>query len=144
MLLKFALNAAMLVVRVMSNRSLYAIHTAPEARPGLHGRPVALGPPAAPVQPARLSITQLCSRWQLGRKTVYKFIDSRILPAWKVGRHLIVCPFETCCSSRRKMRLAKSSAKLRIQRRRVADRPVKWVVFATIGAVENVKGNANP
>jgi excisionase family DNA binding protein len=33
-------------------------------------------------------VSQLCRRWQLGRKTVYKFIDARILPAWKVGSHL--------------------------------------------------------
>jgi excisionase family DNA binding protein len=33
-------------------------------------------------------VSQLCRRWQLGRKTVYKFIDANILPAWKVGRHL--------------------------------------------------------
>jgi excisionase family DNA binding protein len=38
--------------------------------------------------PAWLSVAQLCRRWQLGRKTIYKFIDSRILPAWKVGSHL--------------------------------------------------------
>lgn len=38
--------------------------------------------------PAWLTVSQLCSRWQLGRKTVYKFIDARILPAWKVGSHL--------------------------------------------------------
>jgi excisionase family DNA binding protein len=38
--------------------------------------------------PAWLTISQLCRRWQLGRKTVYKFIDARILPAWKVGSHL--------------------------------------------------------
>jgi excisionase family DNA binding protein len=35
-----------------------------------------------------LTISQLCRRWQLGRKTVYKFIDANILPAWKVGSHL--------------------------------------------------------
>jgi len=35
-----------------------------------------------------LTVSQLCRRWQLGRKTVYKFIDARILPAWKVGTHL--------------------------------------------------------
>jgi excisionase family DNA binding protein len=35
-----------------------------------------------------LTISQLCHRWQLGRKTVYKFIDAKILPAWKVGSHL--------------------------------------------------------
>src|SRR4030095_13803305 len=38
--------------------------------------------------PAWLSVAHLCRRWQLGRKTIYKFIDSRILPAWKVGSHL--------------------------------------------------------
>lgn len=38
--------------------------------------------------PAWLTISQLCRRWQLGRKTVYKFIDADILPAWKVGSHL--------------------------------------------------------
>ena len=38
--------------------------------------------------PAWLTVSQLCRRWQLGRKTVYKFIDARILPAWKVGSHL--------------------------------------------------------
>jgi excisionase family DNA binding protein len=35
-----------------------------------------------------LTITQLCRRWQLSRKTIYKFIDAKILPAWKVGSHL--------------------------------------------------------
>jgi excisionase family DNA binding protein len=40
------------------------------------------------VGPAWLTVSQLCRRWQLGRKTVYKFIDARILPAWKVGSHL--------------------------------------------------------
>jgi excisionase family DNA binding protein len=38
--------------------------------------------------PAWLSVAQLCQRWQLDRKTVYKFIDSGILPAWKVGPRL--------------------------------------------------------
>jgi excisionase family DNA binding protein len=38
--------------------------------------------------PAWLTVAQLCRRWQLGRKTVYKFIDAEILPAWKVGGHL--------------------------------------------------------
>jgi excisionase family DNA binding protein len=37
---------------------------------------------------AWLTISQLCRRWQLGRKTVYKFIDAKLLPAWKVGSHL--------------------------------------------------------
>ena len=38
--------------------------------------------------PAWLTVSQLCRRWQLGRKTIYKFIDARVLPAWKVGSHL--------------------------------------------------------
>jgi excisionase family DNA binding protein len=37
---------------------------------------------------AWLTIAQLCGRWQLGRKTVYKFIDAKLLPAWRVGRRL--------------------------------------------------------
>ena len=39
-------------------------------------------------RPAWLTVSQLCRRWQLGRKTVYKFIDAKILPAWRVGSHL--------------------------------------------------------
>jgi excisionase family DNA binding protein len=38
--------------------------------------------------PAWLSVSQLCRRWQLSRKTIYKFIDSGILPVWNVGSHL--------------------------------------------------------
>jgi excisionase family DNA binding protein len=41
-----------------------------------------------PWEPAWLSVEQVCNRWQLDRKTVYKFIDARVLPAWKVSRHL--------------------------------------------------------
>jgi excisionase family DNA binding protein len=40
------------------------------------------------LDPAWLSVAQLGRRWQLDRRTIYKFIDSRILPAWKVGSHL--------------------------------------------------------
>jgi len=40
------------------------------------------------IGPAWLTVSQLCRRWQLDRKTIYKFIDARILPAWKVGSHL--------------------------------------------------------
>jgi excisionase family DNA binding protein len=40
------------------------------------------------VGPVWLSVAQLSRRWQLSRKTIYKFIDTRILPAWKVGSHL--------------------------------------------------------
>ena len=38
--------------------------------------------------PAWLTVSQLCRRWQLSRKTVYKFITAKTLPAWKVGSHL--------------------------------------------------------
>lgn len=38
--------------------------------------------------PAWLTVSQLCRRWQLDRKTVYKFIDAELLPAWRVGPHL--------------------------------------------------------
>jgi excisionase family DNA binding protein len=40
------------------------------------------------IGPVWLTVSQLCRRWQLSRKTIYKFIDARVLPAWKVGRHL--------------------------------------------------------
>ena len=40
------------------------------------------------IEPAWLTVSQLARRWQLGRKTIYKFIDSGTLPVWKVGRHL--------------------------------------------------------
>jgi excisionase family DNA binding protein len=40
------------------------------------------------IGPAWLTVSQLCRRWQLDRKTIYKFIDAKILPAWKVGEHL--------------------------------------------------------
>jgi excisionase family DNA binding protein len=46
---------------------------------GHHGRRIA---------PVWLTVAQLCRRWQLSRKTIYKFIDAKILPAWKVGDHL--------------------------------------------------------
>jgi len=40
------------------------------------------------IGPSWLTVSQLCHRWQLGRKTVYKFIDAGVLPAWRVGSHL--------------------------------------------------------
>ena len=39
----------------------------------------------AEVERAWLSVAQLCVRWQLNRKTIYKFIAAKILPAWRVG-----------------------------------------------------------
>ena len=39
-------------------------------------------------EPAWFTVAQLCQRWQLGRKTIYKFIDTEVLPAWKVGIRL--------------------------------------------------------
>jgi excisionase family DNA binding protein len=49
--------------------------------------------PAAParrirVDPAWLTVSQLCRRWQVGRKTIYKLIDAEILPVWKVAGRL--------------------------------------------------------
>jgi len=44
--------------------------------------------PGRRVDPAWLTVSQLCRRWQLGRKTIYKFIDAEILPVWKVGGRL--------------------------------------------------------
>ena len=41
-----------------------------------------------PAEPQWFTVSQLCQRWQLGRRTIYKFIDSKTLPAWKVGTHL--------------------------------------------------------
>ena len=40
------------------------------------------------IGPTWLTVSQLCRRWQLSRKTIYKFIDAKILPAWKVGSRL--------------------------------------------------------
>jgi excisionase family DNA binding protein len=45
-------------------------------------------PPGRRVDPVWLTVSQLCRRWQLGRKTIYKFIDAQILPVWKVGGRL--------------------------------------------------------
>jgi excisionase family DNA binding protein len=47
-------------------------------------------PPSVPsdLSPTWLTISQVCRRWQIGRKTVYKFIDAEILPAWRVARRL--------------------------------------------------------
>jgi len=44
--------------------------------------------PGRHVDPSWLTVSQLGRRWQLGRKTIYKFIRARDLPAWKVGSHL--------------------------------------------------------
>jgi len=45
-------------------------------------------PDPSRVGPAWLTVSQVSCRWQLDRKTVYKFIDAKILPVWKVGSHL--------------------------------------------------------
>jgi len=39
-------------------------------------------------EPAWFTISQLSRRWQLDRRTIYKFIDCKILPVWRVGSHL--------------------------------------------------------
>jgi hypothetical protein len=33
-------------------------------------------------------VSQLSLRWRLDRKTIYKFIDCKILPVWKIGTHV--------------------------------------------------------
>ena len=43
---------------------------------------------APPTELAWFTLSQLSKRWQLGRKTIYKFIDSKLLPAWKASPHL--------------------------------------------------------
>jgi len=40
------------------------------------------------IGPAWFTVSQLCLRWQVDRKTIYKFIDAKILPAWKIGNRL--------------------------------------------------------
>jgi excisionase family DNA binding protein len=42
----------------------------------------------ASAEPAWFTVSQLCQRWQLGRKTIYRFIDSGLLPAWMPSTHL--------------------------------------------------------
>jgi excisionase family DNA binding protein len=69
--------------RSSSSRERRRTH-APAARSvlpdsGHHGRRIG---------PVWLTIAQLCRRWQLSRKTIYKYIDAKTLPAWKVGSHL--------------------------------------------------------
>jgi len=39
-------------------------------------------------EPVWFTVAQLSQRWQLDRKTIYKFIDCKILPVWRVGTHL--------------------------------------------------------
>jgi len=39
-------------------------------------------------EPVWFTVSQLSQRWQLDRKTIYKFIDCKILPVWRVGTHL--------------------------------------------------------
>src|SRR3989441_2800993 len=39
-------------------------------------------------EPMWFTVSQLSQRWQLDRKTIYKFIDCKILPVWRVGTHL--------------------------------------------------------
>ena len=39
-------------------------------------------------EPVWFTVSQLSQRWQLDHKTIYKFIDCKILPVWRVGTHL--------------------------------------------------------
>ena len=45
-------------------------------------------PDPSRLDPAWLTVSQVSCRWQLDRKTVYKFIDAQILPVWKVGSRI--------------------------------------------------------
>jgi excisionase family DNA binding protein len=58
------------------------------AGPRISGKAQRGFPAPPPLKPAWLSVAQLGRRWQLDRRTIYKFIDSGILPAWKIGSHL--------------------------------------------------------
>jgi excisionase family DNA binding protein len=40
------------------------------------------------IHPAWLTVAQLSRRWQLGRQTIYQFINAGKLPAWKISTHL--------------------------------------------------------
>lgn len=89
------------VVRARSSSNRYSIededsYSMPKHRSSHSLRPSASRrhvPPAASWQwmddgPAWFTVSQLSRRWQLDRKTIYKFIDCKILPVWKVGTHL--------------------------------------------------------
>jgi hypothetical protein len=39
-------------------------------------------------EPVWYTVSQLSRRWKLDRRTIYKFIDCRILPVWKLGSHV--------------------------------------------------------
>lgn len=73
-------------------RHLRDMEDEPTNRSGGPRRHEAMHMPSAEVivdhAPAWLTVSQLCRRWQLDRKTVYKFIDAELLPAWRVGPHL--------------------------------------------------------
>ena len=51
-------------------------------------RPASSSASVFDIAPAWLTVAQLSHRWQLDRKTIYKFIDAGSLPAWKVGARL--------------------------------------------------------
>jgi excisionase family DNA binding protein len=38
--------------------------------------------------PQWYTVAQLCERWQLSRKTIYKYIAAELLPVWRIGPHL--------------------------------------------------------
>ena len=62
-----------------------APRSSPRAAPSFTRRPSS---PLLASDPVWLTVSQLCARWQLSRKTVYKFIAASALPVWKVGRHM--------------------------------------------------------
>ena len=69
-----------------------------------------------PDDPAWLTIAQLCRRWQLGRKTVYKFIDANVLPVWRVSSRLYRVAVVDVLRFEARNRLGPSEASRRITR----------------------------
>jgi excisionase family DNA binding protein len=65
-----------------------------------------------------VTVAQLCQRWQLGRKTIYKFIDTKTLPAWKVGAHLYRIAIADVLRFESRSRLPLKGAKRRSHRSR--------------------------
>jgi excisionase family DNA binding protein len=77
----------------------------------------------AEAERAWLTVGQLCIRWQLNRKTIYKFIAAEILPAWRVGPRIY--------------RVAVADV-LRFERRNRLEPPVKLSPIVPVASVPSV------
>ena len=66
------------------------------------------------IGPAWLTVSQLCRRWQLDRNTIYKFIDAKILPVWKVSDHLYRVALDDvlCFEARNKFPAVRSAGRV--------------------------------